>query len=307
MSGHLKRTSLYVSGNRPVNMIQAAFYGEDCLVYDLEDSVALSQKDAARFLVYNTLRFQRPKNCYTVVRINGIGSPYLAEDLEAMVLASPDAIRIPKVESGNQVQMLSEKVAQIERRNHQTPGKIRFWCNIESYLGVLYAREIATADPRVEAMALGAEDLIASMGAVKTRERMEIFYARNAILMACREAGIDALDAVYSDIEDLKGLEEEAIFARNLGFDGKTVVHPRQIDVVNACFAPSERQVHEAERILAAIEAGRRQGNGVVTLDGAMLDRPMQIRAEAVMKRAMAAGMDVGEEFMDGHIFEEGQ
>lgn len=294
MAETLKRTALYVSGNSPANMIQAAFYGADCLVYDLEDSVSAEQKDAARALVCNTLRYQRPENVYTVVRVNGIYSEYIDEDLEAVVRAQPDAIRIPKVERGQEVQMISKKVAEIEAAAGIPVGKTKFWCNIESYMGVLYAREIAMADSRIEAMALGAEDFTASLGAVRSRGGMEIFYARNMVLLACREAGIDALDVVYSQIHDLEGLREDAAFSRNLGFDGKTVVHPRQVDIVNACFAPSKKEVMQAIRVLETLEEGRRQGRGVITLDGSMLDKPMELRARAVLKKAKAAGMDTG-------------
>ncbi len=294
MAGSLKRTSLYASGGSPVNMIQAAFYEEDCLVYDLEDSVSLAEKDSARFLIYNALRYQRPKDRYIVVRVNGIYSEYIDEDLEAIVRAQPDAIRIPKVEYGREVTMISEKVAAIEKKAGIPVGKTKFWCNIESYMGVLNAREIALADPRVEAMALGAEDFTASMGAVRSKTGMEVFYARNAVLLACREAGIEALDIVYSNINDMDGLKEDATFSRNLGFDGKTVIHPRQIDIVNSCFAPSEKEVRYAIRVLETLEEGKRQGKGVITLDGGMLDKPMELRAKATLRKAKAAGMEIG-------------
>lgn len=294
MAGSLKRTSLYASGGSPVNMIQAAFYEEDCLVYDLEDSVSLAEKDSARFLIYNALRYQRPKDRYIVVRVNGIYSKYIDEDLEAIVRAQPDAIRIPKVEYGREVTKISEKVAAIEKKAGIPVGKTKFWCNIESYMGVLNAREIALADPRVEAMALGAEDFTASMGAVRSKTGMEVFYARNAVLLACREAGIEALDIVYSNINDMDGLKEDATFSRNLGFDGKTVIHPRQIDIVNSCFAPSEKEVRYALRVLETLEEGKRQGKGVITLDGGMLDKPMELRAKATLRKAKAAGMEIG-------------
>lgn len=294
MENSLKRTSLYASGGSPVNMIQAGFYEEDCLVYDLEDSVSAAEKDSARFLIYNALRFQRPKDKYIVVRVNGIYSEYIDEDLEAVVRARPDAIRIPKVEYAKEVISISEKVAAIEEKAGIPVGKTKFWCNIESYMGVLNARQIALSDSRVEAMALGAEDFTASMGAVRSRTGIEVFYARNAVLLACREAGIDALDVVFSNINDMEGLKEDAAVSRNLGFDGKTVIHPRQIDAVNACFAPSEKEVRYAVRVLETLEEGKRQGKGVITLDGSMLDKPMELRAKATLKKAKAAGMYAG-------------
>ncbi len=287
----LMRTSLYAGGTSPVKIIQAGFYNEDCLVYDLEDSVSAGEKDAARFLVCNAIKYQRPKDKYIVVRVNGIYSQELDEDLEAVVRAQPDAIRIPKVEYASEVAGIDQKITEIERKAGLPLGKIKLWCNIESYLGVLNAREIAKASPRVAAMALGAEDFTASMSAQRTKPGWEIFYARNAILMACREAGISAQDAVFSDINDQEGLERDLEMTRTLGFDGKTCVHPRQIDAVNACFTPSLKEVRYAQRVLAALEEAARNHTGVCTLDGGMVDKPMELRARTTLAKARAAGI----------------
>lgn len=287
----LMRTSLYAGGTSPVKIIQAGFYNEDCLVYDLEDSVSAGEKDAARFLVCNAIKYQRPKDKYIVVRVNGIYSRELDEDLEAVVRAQPDAIRIPKVEYASEVAGIDQKITKIERKAGLPLGKIKIWCNIESYLGVLNAREIAKASPRVAAMALGAEDFTASMSAQRTKPGWEIFYARNAILMACREAGISAQDAVFSDINDQEGLERDLEMTRTLGFDGKTCVHPRQIDAVNACFTPSLKEVRYAQRVLAALEEAARNHTGVCTLDGGMVDKPMELRARTTLAKARAAGI----------------
>ena len=154
----LMRTSMYAGGTSPVKMIQAGFYNEDCLVYDLEDSVSAGEKDAARFLVYNAVKYQRPKDKYILIRVNGIYSKELDEDLEAAMRAQPDAIRIPKVEYAEEVQRIDAKMTAIEEKAGLPIGGVKLWCNIESYLGVIHAQEIATASPRVEAMALGAED-----------------------------------------------------------------------------------------------------------------------------------------------------
>ena len=143
-------------------------------------------------------------------------------------------------------------------------------------------------------MALGAEDFTASMGALRSREGMEVFYARNAVLMACREAGIDALDIVYSNFRDMEGLKADAEFSRALGFDGKTVIHPGQVDIVNASFAPSEKEIKQAIRVLETLKQGEAEGKGVITLDGSMLDKPMELRAKAVLEKAKAAGMVIG-------------
>ena len=290
----LMRTSMYAGGTSPVKMIQAGFYNEDCLVYDLEDSVSAGEKDAARFLVYNAVKYQRPADKYILIRVNGIYSQEIDEDLEAAVRAQPDAIRIPKVEYAREVQRIDEKITAIERKAGLSEGSIKLWCNIESYLGVLNAMEIAASSPRVVAMALGAEDFTASMSAQRTKPGWEIFYARNAILMACRAAGISAQDAVFSDINDTEGLARDLEMTRALGFDGKTCVHPRQIDVVNACFTPSAREIQNAQRVLEALEEAARNHTGVCVLDGGMVDKPMALRARTTIAKAKAVGIKVG-------------
>ena len=290
----LMRTSMYAGGTSPVKMIQAGFYNEDCLVYDLEDSVSAGEKDAARFLVYNAVKYQRPADKYILIRVNGIYSQEIDEDLEAAVRAQPDAIRIPKVEYAREVQRIDEKITAIERKAGLSEGSIKLWCNIESYLGVLNAMEIAASSPRVVAMALGAEDFTASMSVQRTKPGWEIFYARNAILMACRAAGISAQDAVFSDINDTEGLARDLEMTRALGFDGKTCVHPRQIDVVNACFTPSAREIQNAQRVLEALEEAARNHTGVCVLDGGMVDKPMELRARTTIAKAKAVGIKVG-------------
>ena len=288
----LKRTSLYASGASPVNLLQARFYNEDCLVYDLEDSVPLAEKDAARHLVYNLIKYQRPAGKYVIVRVNGIYSDYIDEDLEAAVRCKPDAIRIPKVEYAKEVKRIDERISEIEEAAGIEHGSIELWCNIESYLGVLNAQEIATASERVVALALGAEDFTASMRSTRTKAGAEIFYARNAVLMACRFAGVEAVDAVFSDINDIEGLKNDVALTKNLGFDGKTVVHPRQIDVVNAAFTPSAKEIRYAKRVLEAVEEGKREHKGAVTLDGGMIDKPMELRARTTLAQAKAAGIE---------------
>lgn len=294
--GELMRTTLYAGGTSPVKMIQSSFYNEDCLVYDLEDSVSAGEKDAARHLVYNIIKYQRPKDKYIIIRVNGIYSKEIDEDLEAAVRAQPDAIRIPKVEYAKEVVRIDEKISAIEKKAGLPVGNIKLWCNVESYLGVINAMEIAMASPRIAAMALGAEDFTASMNACRTKPGWEIFYARNAVLMACRAVGISAQDAVFSDINDKDGLQKDLEMTRALGFDGKTCVHPRQIDAVNACFTPSAKEIRNAQRVLDALEEAALNHTGVCVLDGGMIDKPMELRARTILAKAKASGIRLGGE-----------
>lgn len=287
----LKRTSLYVGGSSPGKMLEARFYHEDCVVYDLEDSVAADAKDAARFLVYEAVRYHRPPEKYVLIRVNGIYSPELPEDLEMAVRARPDALRIPKVEHAEEVRRIDAEITRIEKVAGIPVGQTELWCNIESAVGAVNAREIAASSPRVAALALGAEDYTASMGATRSKSGFEIFYARMQVLEACRLAGISAQDAVFSDFRDREGLAEDLKMTKGLGFDGKTVIHPSQIDPVNAAFTPSAKEIRNAQRIVEALEAGAKNHTGVVVVDGSMVDKPVEIRARTVLAQAKAAGL----------------
>ena len=287
----LKRTSLYASGSSAGKVLEARFYNQDCIVYDLEDSVSTMEKDAARFLIYHTVRYHRPPDKYVLIRVNGLYSEYIDEDLEAAVRARPDAIRLPKVEHAEEVRRIDAQITRIEKTAGIEPGSIELWCNIESVLGAVNAQEIATASPRVVALALGAEDYTASMGSLRSKAGHEIFYARMQVLQACRLAGISAQDAVFSDFNDAEGLQEDLKMTRGLGFDGKTVIHPRQIDMVNAAFTPTKKEIRNAQRVIAALEEGARNHTGVVVVDGSMVDKPMEIRARTVLAQAEAAGI----------------
>lgn len=287
---YLVRTNLYASAAKPARMGYAAFCEADGVVYDLEDSVPDAEKDAARFLVYQTLKTHRPQGKYISIRVNGSDTPFFAQDLEAAVRCRPDAIRIPKAESAEQIRDIAEHVAQVERKCGMEEGAIDFWCLIESHKGVLCAREIAGAHPRVRALVLGAEDFTASIGAQRTKQGHELFLARGMVLLACREAGIYAIDVVFSDINDPEGLLEDAKRGREMGFDGKTVIHPGQIEIVNRAFTPDEKEIRYAQRVVAAAEEGRMRHQGAVSLDGKMLDKPVELRARALLERARLAG-----------------
>ena len=289
----LKRSSLYASGSSPSHLIQTQFYNQDCIVYDLEDSVSMEEKDAARILIYTLLKKHRPRGKQVIIRVNAIDSVFFAEDLEACVRLFPDAIRLPKVESAAEVKKVDERVTALEKAAGIPEGSVKLWCNIESYMGVLNAREIAKASPRVEAMAISAEDFTASMKAERTKEGWEIFHARNAVLMACREAGLDALDAVFSSFDDVEGLKTDTTLGKRLGFDGKTLIHPKQVDPVNAVFTPSQKEINHALRVFDAIDEAKRNKKGAVSLDGSMLDEAIVVRARRTVALAKAAGIHI--------------
>ena len=296
---HLMRTGLYASGASPVNMTQAVFYNEDCIIYDLEDSVPQTEKDAARFLVYNMLRKHRPTDKHVQIRVNGLYTPFYEDDMRAAVLSRPDAIRVPKVETADEVHAICNKLETLEKEYGVDVGSIKIWCLIESHIGVLNAQAIAAADERVEALVLGAEDFTASMHATRTKPGWEVFYARNMVLMGCRAAGKGCIDIVFSDINDTEGLREDARMTKTMGFDGKTVIHPRQVDIVNAMLTPTQKEIRYAMRVLDAVREGERNNKGAVSLDGNMIDVPVMLRARNVIALARAAGLKLEGDYND--------
>ena len=291
MTKTLRRSSLYVPGNNPAMLINAGIYGADVLVFDLEDAVPYSEKDAARILLRNALSTLRYASAEVVVRINPLSTPFGREDLDVIVPRRPDAIRIPKCETARDVTDVDRVVGELEAASGVERGSIRFMPIIETALGAWNVMEIATASPRVTALNFGAEDYTADIGAIRTKEGSELADLRARMLLAARVAGVQALDSVYSDVEDDDGLYEEARRARILGFDGKSVIHPRQIPVVHRAFTPSEKEIAAALRVERGLAEGKAKGIGVVVVDGKMVDAPVVKRAEKVLELARAAGV----------------
>ncbi|MEL7647223.1 MAG: citrate (pro-3S)-lyase subunit beta [Sedimentibacter sp.] len=287
----LRRTMMYVTGNNPANIMDAHLYGSDSIMFDLEDSVSLKEKDSARFLVYNALTTMDYGDVETVVRINGLDTPFGRADLEAMVKAQPDIIRLPKTEKKEDVIEVENIIAEIEERIGLEVGSTKIMAAVESPLGIMNAYEIATASKRLVAIAIGAEDFVTSMKTTRSPEGIELLAARSNLLMAARAAGIYALDTVYSNIKDDEGFLEEVKLIKQLGFDGKSVIHPRQIGMVHKVFAPTEKEIKYAVRVLDAIKEAEEKGSGVIALDGKMIDIPIVERAYRVLELAKASGI----------------
>ncbi|MCI8437754.1 MAG: citrate lyase subunit beta [Lawsonibacter sp.] len=293
----LRRTGLYASASNPSNMTLAPFYRADFLVYDLEDSVSVAEKDSARFLVFNTLHRPRLTDVELVVRINGLDTPFGLQDLEAIVRAKPDLIRVPKCESPANVQAVCDAISRIERDAGIPEGSTGIMASIETAAGVLNARDIAASSPRLVAIGLGGEDFTASMKTTRTREGSELFYARSAIALAARAAGIQALDTIFADVNDEEGLIADTMAIKTLGYDGKLAIHPRQVDVINGIFTPTDQEIRKAVRIFEAIQEANAHHSGVIALDGKMIDLPVVERAERTLALARATGKwDGGED-----------
>jgi len=282
---------MYVTGNNPANVMDAHLYGPDSIMFDLEDSVSLKEKDSARFLVYNALTTMDYGGTETVVRINGLDTPFGREDLEAMVRAQPDIIRLPKTETAEDVLEVERIIAEIEEKSGIEVGTTKMMAAVESPLGVMNAYEIAKSSKRLIGIAIGAEDFVTNMKTVRSRNGVELMAARSQIVLAARAAGIYALDTVFSDINDEEGFIEETRLIKQLGFDGKSVIHPRQVSLVHNVYAPTQKEIKNALRVLDAIEEAERNGSGVIALDGKMIDVPIVDRAYRVLELAKATGV----------------
>ena len=287
----LRRTMMYVPGNNPSMVKDAHIFGADTVMFDLEDSVSLNEKDSARFLVYNALKNLDYEGTEIAVRINGLDTPFGREDLEAIVRVRPHIIRLPKAETAEDVRNVELIIREIEEKEGIPVGTTKMMAAVESAIGVLNAREIATASSRLVGIAIGAEDFVTDMRTTRSLEGIELLTARSQVLFAARAAGIYALDTVFSDVNDEDGFTNEVKHIKQLGFDGKSVINPRQIDVVHSIYTPTQQEIEKSNRIIKASEEALRRGSGVVSLDGKMVDKPIIERAQRVLTLAIAAGI----------------
>ena len=252
----LRRSMMFIPGNNPGMIRDANIYGADSIMFDLEDSVAYTEKDAARLLVYNALKTLDFGSKETVVRINDLSSGLGVADLEAVVRAGVQVVRLPKTDSAQDV--------------------------IDSANGVLNAAAIAKASDRLIGIALGAEDYVTDLKTTRS-DGIELLFARSMILNAARAAGIAALDTVYSDVNNEEGFVAEATIIKKLGFDGKSIINPRQIEPLHKVFMPSEKDLNKARAIMDAIAEANARGSGVASLKGKMIDNPVVIRAQRLL------------------------
>lgn len=286
---------MFVPGNNPGMMADAHIYGPDSIMLDLEDSVSMHEKDTARLLVYNALKTIDYGDTEMVVRINPLNTPYGKKDIEAVVKAGVHVVRMPKTETADEVREVEAEIEKVEREIGAV-GRTRIMAAIESALGVVNAYDIATSSPRMMGIAIGAEDYCANLKTQRSKEGDELRLARETIVVAARAAGIDALDTVYSNLNDMETFRREVEYIKTLGFDGKSIINPRQIEVVNEVFTPTEKDIEKAKAIVAAIKEAEKKGSGVIALNGKMIDRPVVIRAERTITLAKAAGLLTEEE-----------
>lgn len=281
----LRRSMMFVPGNNPGMIRDAAIYGADCLMFDLEDSVAITEKDAARYLVYNALTTIDYSPAEIVVRINDLESGLGIQDLEAIVRARPDVIRLPKTATAKDVTDCEKEIERIEKEAGIPVGSTGMMAAIESAEGVLNAPQIALASKRLIGIALGAEDYVTDLKTTRA-DGTELAFARGMIVNAARMAGIDALDTVYSDVNNEEGFLHEVNIIKKMGFSGKSVINPRQIEPLHRTFRPSQKDIDKALAIMEAIKEANAKGSGVASLKGKMIDKPVVARARYLLELA---------------------
>ena len=288
----LRRSMLFLPGANAAMLSTSFVYKPDSIMFDLEDAVSIKEKDSARLLVAQTLKLPvyKEHGIETVVRINALNTPFGLKDLEAVVRAGVDVVRLPMTNSAEDIHELETHVERIEKECGREVGSTKLMAAIESAQAVVNAVSIAKSSPRLIGIALAAFDYLVDMQ-TERGDGTELFYARCAVLHAARVAGIDAFDVVYSNVNDDEGFLKEVSLIKKLGYNGKSLINPRQIELLHNAYAPTASEVENAKKIVEAAEEGERKGLGVVSLNGKMIDAPIITRAQKIIELAKYSGV----------------
>lgn len=268
----LRRTMMFLNAQKPGLIKDPQIYGPDSIMLDLEDAVSENQKDSARFSLFNALRSLDHGGVERVVRINGLDTPHWQEDIRVCVAGGADAIRIPKTESAENVRTVEQAVEAAEREFGVPVGRTLLMAAIESARGMLHAEEICTASERLFGVALSGGDYTKDLQTTLSKSGVELMGARQHLVMVARATGVQCFDTVYTDMDDMETFEAEVRMIKQMGFDGKSIVNPRQIEIVHKIFTPSRKEIIWAEKVVREIDEKKAKGIGVFTVDGKMID-----------------------------------
>ncbi|MHC5250090.1 aldolase/citrate lyase family protein [Enterococcus sp. LJL90] len=291
----LRRTMMFMNAQKPGLIKDAYIYGSDSIILDLEDAVAENQKDAARFSLYQALKNIDYGTTEVLVRINGLDTPHWQEDIRCVVAGGADGIRIAKCESAADVKLVEEHVEKAEREFGIEVGRTLLMAALESPLGILNAYEIVTASDRMFGCAISGGDFRKSMHVQIEKDGIEMLTARGQMLLAARAAGVQCFDTMFPNIDDMETFKAEVIQNRKMGFDGKSVVNPKQIRFVHETFAPTKKEIAYAEKLIRSFNEQADSGVGVYTVDGKMVDIPFFEDARRVLALAKATGVYHGD------------
>ncbi len=287
----MRRSMLFLPGNTPNMLINGNCLGSDAVIFDLEDAVSPAEKDSARILVRNTMRYMDFRGCEIIVRINSIDTPYWKKDLDEILPWQPALILLPKTGTAQDALAADAYMTEVEARLGLPKGKVGLMPLIETALGVENAYAIASCCDRVQALFLGAEDLTADLRCKRTKEGREIEYARTRLVMAARAAGVEVYDTPFTDVNDDEGIRVDCNLAKALGFSGKSSISPRHVNVINQVFSPSQADIDYAYEVMDTITQAKAQGKGAVSLRGKMIDAPIVLRAEQTIAMAEELGL----------------
>lgn len=291
----LRRTMMFLNAQKPALIKDPFIYKPDSIMLDLEDAVAENQKDAARFSLYHALKTIDYHGVERVVRINALDTPYWKEDIRCAVAGGCDSIRIPKTESAKDVQIVEEEIAKAEKEFGRPEGDVLIVAALESALGVMQALEICRSSERLFGIALSGGDYTKDLQTHITNTGIELMGARQLIIIAARAAGVQCFDTVYTDLDDMRGFKKDVKRIHLMGFDGKSIINPRQISVVHEIFTPSAADIIFAEKVVKEIDAKKAKGIGVFTVDGKMIDIAFYSGAKRTIALAKASGVYEGD------------
>ena len=291
----LRRTMMFLNAQKPGLIKDPYIYKPDSIMLDLEDAVAENQKDAARFSLYHALKEINYRGCERVVRINGLDTPYWEEDIHCAVAGGCDAIRIPKTESALDVQRVETVVEECEKKYGIPEGHTLIMAAIESARGVMKALDICAASERLFGIALSGGDYTKDLQTHITGTGLELMGARQNMIIAARAAGVQCFDTVYTNLDDMEGFRHDVETIHLMGFDGKSIINPRQINIVHEIFTPTQKDIIFAEKVVKEIDEKKALGIGVFTVDGKMIDIAFYDGAKRTIELAKASGVYKGD------------
>ena len=291
----LRRSMMFLNAQKPGLIKDPYVYGPDSIMLDLEDAVAMKEKDAARFSLYHALQEIDYRGVERVVRINGLDTDMWEEDILCSVAGGCDSIRIPKTETAEDVKKVEAVVEDAEKRFGKEPGSVLIMAALESAKGVLNALEICKASPRLFGIALSGGDYTKDLQTVITGTGVELMGARQHMIIAARAAGVQCFDTVWTNLDDMEGFRKDVQTIKAMGFDGKSIINPRQIPIVHEIYTPTEKEIIFAEKVVREIDEKSAQGIGVFTVDGKMIDIAFYDGAKRTLMLARAAGKYKGD------------
>ncbi len=291
----LRRSMMFLNAKKPSLIKDPYLYGADSLMLDLEDAVAVTAKDTARFSLYQALKTVDYRDSERVVRINGLDTEYWKEDIRCAVAGGADVLRIPKTEDAQMVKAVEEEVLRAEHEFSRPEGSTLLMAALESAKGVMHAYEVCISSDRMIGIALSGGDYTKDLQTRITGTGVELMGARQQMIIAARAAGVQCFDTVWTDLDNLDGFRKEVILIKDMGFDGKSIINPRQIPIVHEVFTPSTREIIFSEKVIREIDSKRKEGIGVFTVDGKMIDIAFYDGAQRVIALAKASGVYKGE------------